>query len=263
MVVLRAPPTGTGPEGLRLPVEQNRSSRTPGRARSPQRTSSCASLCSVGWLGSERDGHGLSTASTLLRAATLPAVMPRDIFRASRHGHWTDAPREPAIRPAPRPSRCAEPLRRGTRRECLRWLFVPLLAAARRLQPLPGCGSRAHKVAPARPRRMVTSTPCSSSPRQKTGNRLPSPHEGGFPNKAGMVESARLRGLAPSTSPLRRYSVKSPRRALLPWVSFSRSPLASRSIEPSQARQHPAPPSCSRPRRADQTKTKRLSGERP
>ncbi len=67
------------PRRTRLLPEQSSRSRTPGSARSSQRTFPCASLRSVGTVSSERVCHGLSTASTLLRAATRLAVMPLDI----------------------------------------------------------------------------------------------------------------------------------------------------------------------------------------
>ena len=138
-------------------------------------------------------------------------------------------------------------LRRGTRRERYRWFSVPLSVAARRLHTPSGSESMARQVSPARPKRMVTSTPCRSSPHHETVQTISRPTRKWFPDHSQEVESARLRGLAPSTSPLRHISVRRSCRALLPWVSFSRTPAASRQLEPSQARAHPAPTPPSRP----------------
>lgn len=92
--------------------------------------------------------------------------------------------------------------------------------------------------------------------------RFPVRPEGRLPTGRWEMMSARLRGLHPSTSPLRHTSVRRTCRALLPWVSLSRSPGASRRRQTSQPVSHPAPATDSPTRRPDHRQTRRLCGRR-
>lgn len=138
------------------------------------------------------------------------------------------------------------------------------LAAARRLQPFPG-----EETVPANrfagPSGSVASTPCKLAPHPeailpKGAIHFPVQPEGWLPTRRQGMVSARLRGLHPSTSSLRHSSVKSPCRALLPWVSLSRMPNAFPAEQslaapsPSRAFQSEPPP------KRDPTQTVRLYG---
>jgi hypothetical protein len=161
-------------------------------------------------------------------------------------------------------------LRRKDLHACYRWFFAPPLAASetnlgsnRFLEGKPcqsGC--------PARPKWVsVASTPCKfASHRERLipfpGNSFPHPSSraGSLPKQG--VMSARLRGLHPSTSPLRHISVRRTCRALLPWVSLSRT-SDHLPVEPSLAASSLEEPSCISPtRRPDPCNTIRPCGGR-